>query len=444
MNGHHRDEKPAVILVVDDDKIARLLLRRFLDGEGYQVLEAENGPDALQILQETPVDLVVLDVVMPGMSGISVCSRIHELRISPPPVLIMTSIENDKEVDQVFEAGAVDYIRKPFPWTLLLNRIRHILSAHKANKELVLLTKKYETILHSADNGICGFDKEGKLNFINRAARRMLGYADGENILGRHCQDILHVVQAGGTHTEKAACPFVEAGKARLPVHYDEGRMKRQDGSTFPVDFRAAPIIQDNNLTGGVVVFQDITVRQQAAEMIRHMATHDSLTKLPNRNYLLQRISQAVSLATRQMRKLFLLFIDLDRFKPINDQHGHLVGDAVLVAVSERLIKTMRASDSVCRLGGDEFVILLESAVSLNGAILVAERVIDLLNEPIPVKEHICHVGASIGIAIFPDDSENGDILLRHADQAMYIAKNKGRNCWHLYGDRFTSAEPLS
>ena len=108
MNGHLRDEKPAVILVVDDDKIARLLLRRFLDGEGYQVLEAENGPDALQILQETPVDLVVLDVVMPGMSGISVCSRIHELRISPPPVLIMTSIENDKEVDQVFEAGAVD------------------------------------------------------------------------------------------------------------------------------------------------------------------------------------------------------------------------------------------------------------------------------------------------------------------------------------------------
>lgn len=144
----------------------------------------------------------------------------------------------------------------------------------------------------------------------------------------------------------------------------------------------------------------------------------------------------AICLARRQERPLFLLFIDLDRFKPVNDLHGHAVGDEVLIQVGKRLNSAVRTADSVCRLGGDEFVILLESASSLHGAIMVAERAIELLNQPVDVHGLCCSIGASIGIAAYPDNAATADELLRHADQAMYEAKKRGRNCWRLYGDQ--------
>jgi len=181
------------------------------------------------------------------------------------------------------------------------------------------------------------------------------------------------------------------------------------------------------------MVFQDVTERQQAANLIRYMANHDSLTSLPNRNYFRKRLPQAISLAKRNNRMLCLLFIDLDRFKPINDTYGHAVGDEVLIRVSERLTAMLRSSDSICRLGGDEFVILLESTYSAGGCEMVAEKAISLLNEPIKVHGHVCNIGASVGISIFPDDCDDAESMLRNADIAMYRAKKKGRNTYELF-----------
>ena len=432
-----------LILIVDDDVIVRILLRQFLESEGFQVVEAVDGISALETLKRMTVDMVLLDIVMPGMDGNMVCTRIQDLIPDPPPVLIMTAMDYDEEVGLVYSAGAVDYVRKPLMWPVLRNRIRYILKAHRANQEMSLLSKKYEMILDSADNGISGLDREGKISYMNLAGQRMLGYS-AEEALGRDCYEVFRFARPGSVPFGENCSPFLNVGKKDTSLRFDEVRMERKDGTTFPADLRVTPIIQEDRLTGGVVVFQDITERQKASQIIRHMANHDALTNLPNRNYLLQRLPQAVSLAKRQSRKLFLLFTDLDRFKPINDEYGHAVGDIVLVQVGKRLTKAMRASDSVCRLGGDEFVILLESAATLNGAIMVAERVIELLNEPIKVKELVCSIGASIGIAIYPDDSEDADVLLRHADQAMYAAKKKGRNCWHLYGDQIKFAAPSS
>ncbi|NLZ16138.1 MAG: diguanylate cyclase [Desulfobulbaceae bacterium] len=429
-----------MILVVDDSNFVRVLLRQFLEGEGYQVAEAKDGASALAQLQHQPFDLVILDIVMPGMDGKMVCARIQECIPEPPPVLVMTAMDYDEEVDQVYNAGAVDYVRKPLKWRVLRNRIRYILKAHRSSRELSILSKKYEMILDFAENGISGLDREGNISYINQAGQRLLGYR-AEEALGKNCREIFRIARSGSNSFNEDCCPFVNPEYKKAVVRFDEIRIERRDGTTFPADLRATPIIQDGQLTGGVVVFQDITERQKAAQIIRHMASHDALTNLPNRNFLLQRVPQAISLATRQSRRLFLLFIDLDRFKPINDQYGHSVGDIVLVQVGKRLSRTMRASDSVCRLGGDEFVVLLESAATLAGAIMVAERIIELLNEPIQIKDLSCSIGASIGIAVFPDDSEDTETLLRHADQAMYAAKKKGRNCWHLYGDQVKSQE---
>ena len=411
-----------------------MLLRQFLEGEGYTVIEAENGPAALEKVGEQPFDLIILDIAMPGIDGPGVCAHIRSSMPDPPPILMITALDDEKSIERSYKAGAVDYIRKPLRWPVLKNRIRYILGSHRAKQELELLSRNYEMILDAAANGICGLDDKGLISYINPAALKMLGYRNDE-VYGRDCREIFKISMPGGEEFSEDCCPYFEQQGIQTTICYDEGRMLRKDGTSFPVDFRSTPIRQGQWLMGGVVVFQDVTERQEAAELIRYMANHDPLTNLPNRNYFRRRLPQAISLAKRHGRILCLLFIDLDRFKPINDQYGHGVGDIVLMQVAERLRRTLRTSDSVCRLGGDEFVILLESTETLEGATLVAQKAIESLNEPIEAGDHICFIGASIGISVFPNDCHDAETMLRHADIAMYEAKKKGRNCWQLYSD---------
>jgi len=420
------------ILVVDDDEVIRMLIRQFLEGEDYAVVEAKDGHEALEKLAEQPFDLVILDIAMPGIDGPSVCEHVRSSMTDPPPVLMVTALDDEQSVERSYSAGAVDYIRKPLRWPVLKNRIRYILGAHRARQELELLSRNYEMILDSAANGICGVDDKGKVSYINPAALKMLGCGIRE-VRGHEYWEVFKISLPGSEDFSEDCCPYFTQPDNKTTIYFDEARMLRKDGTSFPVDFRSTPIRQGHRLIGGVLVFVDVTERQEAAELIRYMANHDPLTNLPNRNYFRRRLPQAISLARRYSRILCLLFIDLDRFKPINDQFGHGVGDIVLMQVAERLRRVLRTSDSVCRLGGDEFVILLESTEAIDGAVLVAQKVIESLNEPIEAGDHVCFIGASIGVSVFPFDCQDAETMLRHADIAMYEAKKKGRNCWQLY-----------
>lgn len=414
------------------------MLKQFLEVEEYHVVEAINGSEALLTIADETFDLVIMDIAMPGIDGLAVCGRIKSSMDNPPPVLMITALEDDESIDKAFSAGAVDLIRKPIQWPVLRNRIKYIINAHHARREIEDITRSYELILAAAANGICGVDGQQKISFANPAALDMLGY-ELEEILNRPYREIFKASKPGTDDFDTDCCPFFEDSTSLEPFEYDELRLLKKDGTNFPVDCRATPIIEGKKLTGAVLVFQDVTERQQAAEMIRYMANHDALTTLPNRNLCNRRLPQAISLAKRQGRNICLLFIDLDRFKPINDKFGHATGDKVLIEVADRLKKLLRASDSVCRLGGDEFVILLESTPTVEGAEHVAQRAIDLLNEPIEVEGRQFSIGASIGISIFPDDCQDGDTMLQHADIAMYEAKKKGRNCFALYSPSLIS-----
>ncbi len=420
------------LLIVDDDEVIRVVLRQFLEAEQYLVEELDNGYDALKRIAEVSFDLVILDITMPGIDGPNVCEHISTSLINPPPVLMVTALDDEDNVDRSFNAGAVDYIKKPIRWPVLKNRIRYILGSHRAKLKLELLSKNYEMILDAAANGICGVNACGEISYMNPAGLKMLGYKQ-EEVLGSPYEKIFQLSPPGEDILAMECCPFFKDSSVQDTTYFKEVRLLRKDQSMFPADFRSTPIIQANFLAGGVLVYEDITERLEAAELIRYMANHDTLTKLPNRNYLRKRLPQAVSLAQRQKRILCLLFIDLDRFKPINDTYGHGVGDRVLVQAAESLRTTLRSSDSVCRLGGDEFVILLESTNTVEGASYVAQKAIDLLNEPIEVDGHICCIGASIGISVYPDDCHDAASMLRHADVAMYQAKRNGRNCWAFY-----------
>ena len=424
------------ILIVDDDEVLRLLLKQFLEGEGYQIDEAPDGENALAKLSSAPYDLVIMDIAMPGIDGLSVCEHLKSTMPKPPPVLMITALEDEESVDRSFTAGAVDLIRKPILWPVLRNRIKYIINAYHARLEVEEVTRNYEMILEAAANGICGIDEDQKISFANPAALYMLGF-EQEEITGQLYREVFKASKPGTNDFNVDCCPFFQDLSRLEPFHYDELRLLRKDGTSFPVDCRSTPIVEDGQVTGAVLVFQDVTERQQAAELIRYMANHDSLTNLPNRNFCNKRLPQAISLAKRHDRIVCLLFIDLDRFKPINDRYGHAVGDKVLLQVADRLKKMLRASDSVCRLGGDEFVILLESTQSVEGAEYVARKTIELLNEPIIADGHECSIGASIGISIYPNDSQDADTILRHADIAMYEAKKKGRNRFELYSSNF-------
>ena len=423
-----------VILVVDDDEVLRILIRQFLEGEGYAVVEAEDGHAALAKLTEQPFDLVILDIAMPGIDGPSVCEHIRSSMTDLPPVLMVTALDDELSIERSYSAGAVDYISKPLCWPVLKNRIRYILGAHRAKQELEQLSHTYEMIFDAAANGICGIDGTGRINYINSAALEMLGYSS-KDVKERDYREVFKLSMPGREEFSENCCPYFIQPDIKGTSSFEEARILRKDGSSFPVDVRSTPIHQGNRLVGGVVVFQDVTAQQKAAEMIRYMANHDSLTNLPNRNYFRRRLPQAVSLAQRYSRILCLLFIDLDRFKPINDLFGHGTGDIVLMQVGQRLQGILRSSDSVCRMGGDEFVILLESTEAVDGAILVAQKVIEALNKPIKAGDHVCFIGASIGISVYPFDCQDAETMLRHADIAMYGAKKKGRNCWQLYSE---------
>ncbi|MDW7772460.1 MAG: diguanylate cyclase [Desulfobulbaceae bacterium] len=426
-----QSEQPASVLIVDDDEVLRLLLRQFLVGEGYRVMEASNGTEALRMLADSFFDLIVMDIAMPGIDGLAVCEQLMMSMDSPPPVLMISAHDDEESVDRAFNAGAVDLMRKPILWSVLRNRIRYIINAYHDRLELQEITRNYEMILETAANGICGIDKDQRISFANPAALKMLGYTQ-EEISGTHYREIFKLSRPGTDDFDIDCCPFFHSSRVEN-FQYDELRLLRKNGTSFPVDCRSTPMVERGKITGAVLVFQDVTERQQAAEIIRYMANHDSLTTLPNRNFCNRRLPQAISLAKRENRLFCLLFIDLDRFKPINDNYGHAVGDKVLMQVAQRLKKMLRASDSVCRLGGDEFVILLESTLTVGGAENVAQKTIELLNEPIIVDGITCSIGASIGISIYPVDCRDADSMLRHADIAMYEAKKKGRNRYQLY-----------
>lgn len=215
-----------------------------------------------------------------------------------------------------------------------------------------------------------------------------------------------------------------------------EHRIIHKDGTVRYV--RNTPVVH-RDAAGRLVsydgIINDITERRRAEELITRMSLHDGLTGLPNRALYMDRLRQTLSLAARASERVAVYFIDLDRFKDVNDAYGHEAGDKVLVETARRLTGCVRRSDTVARLGGDEFVALTPGIGSSAQAGLLAGKMVTALHEPFVAMGHTCQLGASVGVALFPEDGLRAGELLRRADAAMYVAKNAGRNGWHLAGD---------
>ncbi len=294
-------------------------------------------------------------------------------------------------------------------------------------------------IVESSSDAIIGKSLEGIIFSWNQAAKRLFGYS-AATAIGQPISILFPPAGADETPV------FLERiGRGEHIAHH-ETEWIRQDGERIWVSLALSPI---KNKTGAIVgaatIARDITERKRAEDRIYHLALHDVLTGLPNRLLFRERVSQALTQARRHDHQVALLFIDLDRFKEINDSLGHQIGDRLLQVTASRLRRCLREGDAVARLGGDEFVVSLSGLSDSNDAHLIAGKILEVLREPIRVGSHELNVSSSIGIGIYPTDGQDMETLMHVADTAMYHAKKKGRgNCQLAHHATTPSLVPIS
>ncbi|HEA26629.1 MAG TPA: GGDEF and EAL domain-containing protein [Ectothiorhodospiraceae bacterium] len=294
-----------------------------------------------------------------------------------------------------------------------------------------------QQILDTAAEGIFGVDLDGNTSFVNPAASRMLGYEPAE-LLGRPIHNTIHHSYPDGTNYENSNCPMYISIAQGSTQQVDNEMLWRKDGSGFYVDYISVPIIKDEKIYGAVVTFRDITKRRKVEAQLEHQALFDPLTDLPNRNLLINRIQQVYSRCIRRGHLGAVLYLDLDRFKIINEALGHKTGDQLIKQVAIRLRLHLRKEDTVAHLSGDEFVILLSEVgddpdIAQKEIIGYANNVRKLLSEPYKIEGQLLHSTSSIGLTLFPMGNEYAESILQEADTAMYQAKELGRNLIHFY-----------
>lgn len=290
-----------------------------------------------------------------------------------------------------------------------------------------------QLILNSTVEGIHVIDLNGIVIVENLAAVNMLGREVGD-LVGRHAHDTLHHHHADHSPYPVADCPIYKTLHDGQPRSISNEVFWRKDGTSFPVEYSTSPLRDlDGKLCGTTVVFRDITARKINESRIKYLAYYDALTGLPNRTLFIDRLEQEIKKAHRNQTHLSLMFIDLDRFKEINDTLGHDVGDQLLVEAAKRLSVCVRDSDTVARLGGDEFTIITAGLTELGAEELIVQKVLAALSAPFTLNNETVYVSASIGITVYPEDAVTTEELLKKADQSMYAAKKAGRNRYHYY-----------
>jgi diguanylate cyclase (GGDEF)-like protein/PAS domain S-box-containing protein len=275
-------------------------------------------------------------------------------------------------------------------------------------------------------------DISGNITFLNFVAEKMTGWLCRE-AAGRPMGEVFQIRDA--TSRETTPNPMEMAIRQNRIVHLPSNcALIPRDGFEIPIEDSVSPIHdREGQATGAVIVFRDVSAAQAMALQMTHTTQHDFLTGLPNRMLLNDRVSQAITLAPRHMKKLAVLFLDLDGFKHINDSLGHSTGDKLLQSIAKRLVECVRSSDTVSRQGGDEFVVLLSEVEESEDPALTARRMLQAVAQAHSIDRHDLHVTASIGLSVYPDDGLDAETLIKNADTAMYQAKENGRQSYQFF-----------
>ena len=425
------------VLIVDDNPANLGVIVDHLEEAGLHVAVAQGGEEALKRAQFIEPDLILLDVMMPGIDGFETCRRLKANEATREiPVIFMTALNDINDKVAAFAAGGVDYVSKPFQVAELLARVMTHLELRSARQRLAESELRYRRMFETASDGIVLLDREsGRITDVNPALTKMINLAPSQ-LLGRTFGETK-------PFSSNPSCRRVlDELRHQDHVRFEDWILETGRGTSVNVEvngslYKAATttVIQCN--------LRDITDRKEAEARIRYMALHDALTGLPNRTLFEDRLDNAIAQARRHQAPVAVLMLDLDRFKNINDSLGHHVGDELLEQVAARLRACLRESDTAARLGGDEFAISLPELASIEDAKTVAEKILEVLQEPFQVEQHELNIGGSIGIARYPDDGTDHATLLRAADAAMYDAKAQGRGIYRFFTPELNEAAQL-
>ncbi len=419
--------------MVDDRPENLFALESVLENDFYELTRAYSGEEALKLLLREEYAAILLDVQMPGMNGFETAKLIKmREKTKYTPIIFVTAI--NKELEHVFtgySVGAIDYMFKPFEPETLRAKVSgfvEIYQNHKLLKEkkeeleqahikLSFLAKElektkslYEAVSETHLDAIIVFDENGKIIMANPATQRIFQY-NGISLTGQPIAMLL---------------PFFQSEGYVPTQQLIEKQGNRRDNSQFPIEMQMAKAyLEQGKDTIFVCAIRDITERKSQVAELEYQATHDSLTKLPNRHFLYGQIKQMVEKNDWENQAFALIILDLDQFKAINDTLGHHMGDQLLKEVGYCLRHVGSEEDVVVRLGGDEFAMLIKNS-SRPHVIEVVQNIQRILSQPFIIEGKSLTVGHSTGIALFPEHGLDEETLLRKADVAMYTAKSNG------------------
>jgi diguanylate cyclase (GGDEF)-like protein/PAS domain S-box-containing protein len=415
----------------DDVRILEQALGNAHDGP-FDVESVGALADGVQRVQQGGIDAILVDLTLPDAQGLSCFDQLYGVA-RHTPILTLCELDDEQEAKEAVKRGAQGWLSKGyFDNYLVPQSLLNIIERMKVEQGLYVAQARAEITLNSIGDAVISADMCGRVDYLNVAAERITGWAR-EQAAGHPITDVLNILDSATGHLITNPVEYVLDSDRPLDLTGDAVLVDR-DGKRIPIEDSAAPIHDwDGRLVGAVLVFRDISNTVALASEMRHQAQHDFLTGLPNRMLLNDRITQAIALARRSVCYPALLFLDLDKFKHINDSLGHAVGDLLLQAVSKRLVDCVRASDTVSRHGGDEFVILLADEHRPQHAALAAEKILLALSVPFTIDAHELHTSTSIGISVYPDDGAEPATLIKNADTAMYHAKERGRANYQFF-----------
>lgn len=444
------------ILIVDDEERIRAAYRQLLAAPGRNIEECATGMEALGRLDRRDVDILILDLNLPDIHGLEVMKWMLSKHV-PTAVVVFSGDESIDSAIRALRHGAFEFVRKHGSPQELIDTVDRLQRRRRIEREHALMTVRLEHserlhrfLVEQSPDIIYTLDREGLFIFINGRVEALLGYARGE-LLGKHYSLIVHpedLEHARFAFNERRigdrASTNVEIRlqtKTQGVRHFENRTIVTILSSQGIYAASEGPATQHFMGTSGVA--RDITDRKKAEETIAFQAFHDLLTGLPNRILFKDRLEIALTQATRKGQRLGVMFIDIDRFKLINDTYGHHEGDELLKCFAKRARSCLRSGDTLARQGGDEFTVLLPDLSSAEDAAFIAEKLLAELKLPFKIAGLDFFTTVSVGIALFPDDGESAEQLIRHADIAMYQIKGRGKNGYLQFTQEMNSGHSL-
>lgn len=471
------------ILIVDDSRGARLFLRRFLEGHGFIILEAENGSKAIEVLNTVSVQLMIVDFQMPGMDGCQLTQTVRKrYSIDEISIIGLSSVNKKDLAVRFIKAGANDFLQKPFLNEELLWRIIQNIEIHERRRELekivvhsnrqsasrMTINKLLETALASMsitkqlETALDHIFLVPWFSLLSKGAIFLVDSVTGELTLQAHrgfseyqvirCGRIPPGMCLCGKVLQEAKTLFVDHVDEQHHIQYEQ--MADHGHFVVPINSNEKVIgvivlyVQANHIRKqeedeflGVVAFTlaGLIERKKLEERVKQQSEYDELTGLPNRTLFQSRLTRTLQRANLSNTEVILMFLDLDRFKFVNDTMGHKAGDSLLRDAAKRILECVRNTDTVARLGGDEFTIILPKLTSLFYVEFVARRILEELSKPFQLPGGQADISGSIGIAVFPNDASDMDRLIKSADTAMYHAKRAGRATFRFFEEEMNA-----